>query len=315
VTRFINAVLISVFAFFVFLGVFWQFTGHGSQEHKPGGAATVTAVMPHWQADPTQELLLDVKVHNPSSLPGKVPTVSYQATVDGKSIDLAVARPIAGLPVTIPGKSDATVHVPVDLPDDFVVQWWPSYMAGGEAADLRIHGSLAVRRDDVNRDAPFEWHSHWQGALATSLSDAVANCDQSGGGGDLCLQGSKFFWKDGALHATLRMHNPGDQAVMVGNTTITLLFADRAVVNGNVDVAQQVPPGDDAQVGLGPTFSQSAMAAWWPDHLARCERTPVAFRMELQVNPVSGDGTSNEVTTLQWTFPAAAFQTRFACGP
>jgi LEA14-like dessication related protein len=317
VTRFINAVLISVFAFFVFVGVFMQFTGDGAEGKSPGGAPTVTAVDATWQPEKEQEMLLELQVHNPSSLASRVSAVSYKAEVEGRLVDSAVARPVdGGSALVIDGKGDAPVRLPIDLPDDFVLTWWPAYMADGEKADLRIQGTLAIRRDDGSRDVPFEWRSTWQGDLAGQLSDAVANCSPSET--DLCLEEGHFFWKEGALHADLGFRNPGSDPIAIRNTTIALLFGDRAVVSGDVDVAQQVRAKGDATVGLALTFSPTAMEAWWPDHLARCERTPVTLRMDLQVegvdDPADGEPAGN-ITTLQWTFAASTFQTRFVCAP
>jgi LEA14-like dessication related protein len=314
-TRFINAALIVLFAFFVTFAVVLQFTGDGGPgAAQPGGAPTVSGVEATWRPE-RQEMVLDLQVHNPSSLETRVSAVSYQAQVEGDLVDSAVARPVSG--VLLPSKDDGSVQVAVALPDGFVLDWWPTYMADAEAAELRIQGELRVVRDDGDRDVPFEWRSSWQGSLASGLTEAVANC--GAGETDLCLKASRFFWKEGALHADLEFHNPGADAVALRNTTLQLLFADRAVVAGDVDVAQRIAAGGDEEIGLALTFSPAAMEAWWPEHLSRCERTPVAFRMALQVESLpAGDGAEEpapDIANLQWTFPAPAFQTRFVCSP
>lgn len=315
-TRFINAVLISVLAFFVFLGVFWQVMGDGADGRTPGGAPTVTAVEARWQPEQERELLLEVTLHNPSSLDARATALTYKAEVDGRLVDSAISRPLSqDVAPTIEGRGDTTIRVPVDLPADFVLTWWPDYMANGESSELRIQGSLDVQREDGDRDATFEWRSAWEGELASSLSGAVANC--SAGSEDLCLDSAEFFWKEGALHADLSFSNPGADAVGLHNMSITLLFGERAVVAGEVDLGRRVASDGDTDVGLALTFSPAAMQAWWPDHLARCERTPVALRIGLEVETLA-DGQEpgqGDFATVQWTFPASSFQTRFVCAP
>lgn len=310
-TRFINTVLITVFAFFVLLGVFWQFAGGGTGAGERGDP-TVTAIAPSWQPTAPQEMLVELTVHNPAGQEGRVASVTYEALVGGEVVDQAVARVPPGPAVIVAPKAEAVVHVPVDLPDDFVLQWWPAYMEDGEAAELSIRGAVSLRRDDGLHDATFEWRSKWTGELAERLTAAVRNCDAQPH--DLCLGSSEFFWKDGALHATLLLHNPGPDPVSVRNSTVRLLFGDHAVVSGKVDLVRELDPGSDVEVELALSFAQKAIAAWWPDHLERCERTPIELGMTLQAHslPDGAEGPGS-VTTLQWTFPAAPFQTRFVC--
>lgn len=313
-TRLVNAVLITVVAFFVFLGIFWQFSGDGGEARRPpGGAPTVSGVAASWQPAAEREMLLELQVDNPSSLEASVEAVSYEATVDGHLVDSAVSRPLAPA-VALPGREDGPVRLAIDLPEDFVLTWWPAYMADGEEADLRIVGTLDVEREDGDREVGFEWRSSWQGDLARQLSAAAGNCAE--GDSDVCLDGSRFFWRDGALHADLAFANPGRQTVAVRNTTFQLLFGDRAVVAGDVDLARTLAAGGEAEVGLVLAFSPDAMEAWWPEHLARCERSPVALRMDLQVEPLDSEGSgTGELAVLQWTFPASSFETRFVCAP
>lgn len=308
-TRFINAVLISVFAFFVFLGVFWQFAGGGTGA-GPRGEPAVVNITPRWQPGVEQELLVELAVLNPGS-EGKVTSVSYEALVDGQVVDRALARVPPGPAITIPTNEQGAVRFPVDLPDGFAVTWWPDYMEDAEDSDLSIQGTVGLRRGDGEHEAPFEWRSSWKGELAQHLTDAAANCDPDPQ--DLCLQESRFFWEDGALHATLTLHNPGPDPVAVRNATLKLNFGEHAVVSGKVDLVREVRPGDDAEVQLALSFSQTAIAAWWPDHIARCERTPLSLGMDLQAQSLPDPDEPSQVTTLQWTFPASTFSTRFVC--
>jgi LEA14-like dessication related protein len=310
-TRFINTVLITVFAFFVLLGVFWQFAGGGTGAGERGDP-TVTDITPHWQPSSPQELLVDLQVYNPAGQEGRIASITYEALVDGKVVDKAIARVPAGPSIVVPGKGEAGVHFPVDLPDGFAVTWWPQYMKDGEDAELSIQGTVSLRRDDGAHDAAFEWRSKWTGELADRLSEAVQNCDATPT--DLCMASSEFFWKDGTLHATLKLHNPGPDAVSIRNATVRLLFGERAVVSGNVDLVRELHAGADADVDLALSFSQKAIAAWWPDHIARCERTPLVMGMDLQAHTIpDGPDDPGHVTSLQWTFPASPFQTRFVC--
>jgi LEA14-like dessication related protein len=312
-TRFINTVLITVFAFFVFLGVFWQFEGGGTGAGARGDP-TVVDLTPTWQNASGEDLLLAVKVHNPAGQEGRVSSISYQAKVDGDLVDEAVARVPAGPPTVVPAKGDAVVHVPVDLPDSFILDWWPQYMEDGEDAELTIQGTVSLRRDDGVHDATFEWRSKWTGELAERLTAAVRNCDETPD--DLCMAKSDFFWEDGALHATLSLHNPGPEAVAVRNATVRLFFGDETVVSGDVDLVRNLTPESDTEVDLALSFSQRAIAEWWPDHIARCERTPVVLGMDLQAHTLPSDPDDpGTVTTLQWTFPSSPFQTRFVCDP
>lgn len=310
-TRLINAILITVFAFFVFLGVFWQFAGGGTGA-GPRGEPSVEAIEPRWQPGAGPELLVDLRVHNPAGLDGELASVSYEALLDGRVLDRAVARvPFSG-PVAIGPESEANVAFAVDLPERFANDWWASYMRSGEKAELRIHGAVELRREDGVHEAPFEWRSTWTGELAERLEAAVRNCDATPT--DLCMAGSSFEWRDGSLRATLTLRNPGTEAVAVRNASLRLLFAERPVVSGGVDLVQRLDPGAEAEVELALAFAPDAIAAWWPDHVARCERTPVALGMDLQAHSIPrGSETESEVTTLQWTFPASTFQTRFAC--
>ena len=317
-TRFINAVLISVLAFFVFVGVFWQVMGDGADGRTPGSPPAVTDVQARWQPVAEREMVIELTLDNPSSLPARATAISYRAEVDGKVIDSAVSRPLAeDISPRIEGRADGKVTVLVDLPPDFILTWWPTYMAEGEKADVRVQGTLDVRREDGDRQATFEWRSSWEGELADKLSDVVANC--SSGDEDLCIHEAAFSFQAGKLHAAIEFRNPADGAVALHNMTLTLLFADRAVVAGEVDLARQVPAGGTSDVGLSLTFSQSALSAWWPDHLARCERTNVALRIGLEVetlgNGTEGGAGGGDLATLQWTFPASTFQTRFVCAP
>lgn len=309
-TRLINTVLITVFAFFVFLGVFWQFAGGGTGA-GPRGEPAVTAVVPRWQPAGAQDITVELKVHNPAGTPGRITAVSYDAVVDGQSLDHAVARVPPGGPVDVPAKGDGAVRFTVNLPDAFPTTWWTDYMKRAESSDLRIQGTVTLQRDDGPHEAPFEWRTSWTGDLAKKLQNAVRNCDGASG---LCLSESQFSWKDGALHARLTLHNPGPDAVAIRNTTLRLLFGDTPVVSGDVDLIRDIKPGEDATVDLALGFSQAGIADWWPDHVARCERTPLALGMDLQARsvPASGNATA-EVTTLQWLFPASTFQTRFVC--
>lgn len=312
-TRFINAVLISVLAFFVFVGVFWQVMGDGAEGRTPGGAVTVTDVEARWQPEQEREMLIELTLRNPSSLPARATAITYRAEVDGALVDSAVARPLSeATSARIAGRADGALALPVDLPEGFILEWWPAYMAEAEEAELRVQGTLDVQREDGDRDVAFEWRSSWTGGLASSLSDAVANC--SPGEEDLCVGESRFFWEDGGLQADLGLRNPGADPVGLHNMTISVLFGERAVVADEVDLARQVAPGGATEVGLALTFSQAALAAWWPDHLARCERTPVALRLGLEVESLGGDD-EGALATVQWTFPAASFQTRFVCSP
>jgi LEA14-like dessication related protein len=310
-TRLINAVLIAVVAFFVVLGVFWQFAGGGTGA-GPRGEPAVTAVVPRWQPSGQQEIGVELTVHNPAGTTGRITAITYELLVNGQRLDGATARvPPAG-PVDVAAKGDGTVRFSVDLPDGFASQWWTDYMKKAEVSDLRIQGLVTLQRDDGSHEAPFEWRSSWTGDLAKKLESAVRNCDGSSG---LCLEDSAFSWKDGALHARLTLHNPGPDTISVRNTTLRLLFGDTPVVNGDVDLVREILPGDDAEVDLALGFSQSGIAAWWPDHVARCERSPIALGLDLQAHAVAQDdnGTASDVTTVQWVFPASTFQTRFVC--
>lgn len=310
-TRFINTVLITVFAFFVFLGIFWQFAGGGTGAGARGDP-TVTGIEPRWQPSAPQELLVDLTVHNPAGQEGRVSSLTYEAKVDGTVVDTAIARVPSGPPTTIGPKTDGHVQFPVDLPEGFILRWWPEYMKDAEDAELSIVGTVTLRRDDGSHDAPFEWRSSWQGKLADRLTEAVQNCDDEPS--ELCMAESEFFWKEGTLHATLTLHNPGPDTVSIRNSTIRLLFAERAVVTGDVDLERELLPDSDTKVDLAMSFSQAAITAWWPDHIARCERTPLLLGMDLQAHSLpDGPEEPGAVTTLQWTFPASPFQTAFVC--
>jgi LEA14-like dessication related protein len=310
-TRFINTVLITVFAFFVFLGIFWQFAGGGTGAGARGDP-TVTDVSPRWQPSSPQELLVDLTVYNPAGQEGRIASITYDATVDGTPVDSAIDRVPPGPAVIVGPKSEGRLSFPVDLPDGFAVKWWPAYMEDGEEAELRIHGTISLRRDDGVHDAPFEWRSTWTGKLAEHLTAAVENCEEEPT--DLCMRESRFYWEDGTLHATLTLHNPGPDGVAIRNSTLRLLFGERAVVSGTVDLLRELKPDSDTDVELSLSFSQTAIAAWWPDHIARCERSPLVLGMDLQAQALPEDADeSGHVTTLQWTFPAAPFETRFVC--
>jgi LEA14-like dessication related protein len=310
-TRFINTVLITVFAFFVFLGIFWQFAGGGTGAGARGDP-TVVDIEPRWQPASPQELLVDLTVHNPAGQEGRVSSITYEAKVDGVVVDKAIARVPTGPAVIVDPKADGSVQFPVDLPEGFIVQWWPDYMKDAEDTELSIAGTVALRRDDGTHAAPFEWRSSWTGKLADRLTEAVQNCDDQPT--ELCMKESRFFWKDGTLHATLTFHNPGPETVAIRNSTIRLLFADRAVVTGNVDLERELEPDSDTDVELAMSFSQQAITDWWPDHIARCERTPLLLGMDLQAHTLpDGPEDAGNVTTLQWTFPASPFQTAFVC--
>ena len=311
-TRFINTVLITVFAFFVFLGVFWQFAGGGTGAGARGAPAVVD-VSPRWQPAAAQELLIDATLHNPAGQPGRIASYSYEAEVDGDVVDKAIARVPPGDPILVGPKSDGLVSFPVDLPEGFALEWWPKYMEDAEDSEVRIHGTIALRRDDGVHEAPFEWRSTWTGKLAERLTEAVQNCDDAPS--DLCMRESRFFWKDGTMHATLTLHNPGPETVVIRNSTLKLLFGERAVVSGTVDLSRELRPDSDTDIDLSLTFSKPAIAAWWPDHIARCERTPMVLGMDLQATSLPEGEDPGHVTTLQWTFPAAPFETRFVCAP
>jgi LEA14-like dessication related protein len=312
-TRLINAVLIAAVSFFVFLGVFWQFAGGGTGAGARG-EPSVTAVVPRWQPAGQQEIGVELTVHNPAGTTGRIAAVSYEALVNGDTVDHAVARVPAGGPVDVAAKADGLVRFGVDLPEGFATQWWTAYMHDAESSDLRIRGNVTLQREDGAHEAPFEWRSAWTGDLAKRLQNAVRNCEGATG---LCLADSQFTWKDGALHARLTLHNPGPDTVAIRNTTLRLLFGDAAVVRGDVDLVRDLAPDDDAQVDLALGFSQAGIAAWWPDHVARCERTPLALGLDLQARSAAqgadGANATSEVTTLQWLFPASTFQTRFVC--
>lgn len=316
-TRFINAVLISVVAFFVFVGVFWQLMGDGAGGGTPGSAPTVSNVEARWQPEQEREMLIDLTLRNPSSLPARATAITYRAEVDGRLVDSAVSRPLGeDVAPRIEGREEGSVKIAIDLPEDFILSWWPTYMEEAEKADLRVVGTLDVRRDDGDRDVEWEWRSSWEGGLAAQLSEAVQNCGS--GAEDLCLDDAEFFWQEGGLQADLGFDNPGADPVALHNMTITLLFGDRPVVAGDVDLGRTVAAEGEEEVGLALTFSQAAMAAWWPDHLARCERTPVALRIGLEVEVLadgSDDDAGGSFATVQWTFPASPFQTRFVCAP
>jgi LEA14-like dessication related protein len=310
-TRFINTVLITVFAFFVFLAIFWQIAGGGTGAGARGDP-TVTDVSPRWQPAQPQELLVDLTVFNPAGQEGRIASVSYEAMVDGEPIDKALDRVPPGPTVLVGPKAAGRVSFPVDLSDGFATKWWPDYMEDSEEADLRIVGSVSLRRDDGVHEAPFEWRSTWTGQLAERLTAAVANCEDDPV--DLCMRESRFYWEEGTLHATLTLHNPGPHGLAIRNSTLRLLFGERAVVSGTVDLLREIKPDTDTDVELSLTFSQKAIDAWWPDHIARCERTPLVLGMDLQVQELpQDDNATGQVTTLQWTFPAAPFETRFVC--
>jgi LEA14-like dessication related protein len=243
-------------------------------------------------------------LHNPAPDAARPASISYEADVDGQTMDRAEGRALTGAP--IPARGDGTVAAAVTLPKDFATTWWAASMQGDETTTLRIHGTLSLRRSDGPHDVPFEWRSTWSGTLAKSLSAAVANCS---GSGDLCLEQSQFTWAAGRLQAVLVLRNPTPQAVAVGNASVALRLSDHAVVAGNVDLARTIQPGSDAAVSLDLGVQPPGVQAWWPGHVARCETTPVSFAVSLQERPSGSKG----VTTLQWTFPAPAFRTRFVC--
>jgi len=305
VTRLINTALITVVAFFVFLGVFWQFAGGGTGA-GPRGDPTVTALAPQWQGKPPS-ILMRMTVHNPSTAVARPVALSYNATIDGKVVDHANARPVADA-APIPARGDGPVQFTVTLPDGFAEAWWASYAQHAESSDLRVKGTVTLRRDDGLHDAAFEWRSAWTGTLAKDLGNTAANCDPNAT--DVCLASSAFSWRSGALHADLVLRNPGPQAVALGNTSVRLDFGGHAVVSGRVDLVKTIPAGSDATVPLTLAFSPPAIASWWPEHVARCERTPVTFALDLQARSAT-NGTG--VATQQWTFPSADLATRFVC--
>src|SRR5687767_2119252 len=104
-TRFINTVLITVFAFFVFLGIFWQFAGGGTGAGARGDPM-VTGIEPRWQPASPQELLVALTVHNPAGQEGRVSAITYEAKVDGVLVDQATSLVLPDPPTVIEAKSD-----------------------------------------------------------------------------------------------------------------------------------------------------------------------------------------------------------------
>lgn len=317
-TRFINAVLIAVLAFFLFLVAFWQ-----AAEPQDAQSLSIKDVTARWGRADAQgtEVVMGFTLHNPGSMQAKAGALAYQARVDGQ----VVGQAVQAAPFGVPPKSDTPVRFTLRLPADFAVSWWRTYSVGGEASGMRINGSLEIREPYRNQSVPFAWTSSWTGHLPQRLSEGSHNCETAPG---LCAVAVQATWDNGALRATLRLRNNGPAQVLVHNGTLGVQFAGFRVASGPLEAPLAVPAGSEATAEAVVAFIEPQLQAWWPGHVGRCEASPAAVAVALSVSqegnatPAPGAAASNantttkvpaEVTTVSWDLPASPFETGFIC--
>jgi LEA14-like dessication related protein len=304
VTRFVNSVLIAVFAFFVFLALFWLVAGDSAQ--PPRQALQVRDVSPRWGragADGV-EVKVDLGVHNPSISEARVLAVEYEVLM----MDGVVAEGRRDLAQRVTPQGFATVPLTVRLPGGLAPAWWEAYTGAGEEGSFTVRGSVVGRIGNDVRSVPFEWGSSWDSSLAESVASAAENCGSVSG---LCLEATSTSWQGSDLRLRLSLRNDGRATYIVDNATAALELAGVQVAVAEGFPSLFLQPGESGSLTLVLPADPQALQAWWAEHLRHCEWSGVRARLALGVQAETFDGPVREVAI--WSFDAAPFLTQHMC--
>jgi LEA14-like dessication related protein len=313
VKPFVNAVLIGMLAFFAFLGVLLKLNPPPASDSSSGdGFPHVDDVSLSWVGPETINVGLAIRNAGAAA---NATTLSYQATVGGQTM----AQANRASQVVLPAGARTTYNFTVALPPDFPKTWWHLYVDGGEKSGLHLSGSLLVGQGATSRAVPFQWDSSWQGGLASSMTSSAQNCDTASEG--VCLASAAASWDGRSLRTTLQLRDLGPDAVRVRNGSTLLVLGGQTVASGTIASGTSMSAGSDGTATVLLGFGDDAVARWWPDHVARCESSPAALSITLLVETSPGGGglprnssAPDQPRTLQWTFPAPAFDTGLVCG-
>jgi LEA14-like dessication related protein len=311
VTQFVNAVLISLVAFFAILvalgAVNMQHGGDPAPAARPEDPVTLSLLEAHWGSTPAgPSIEIVAHAHNGGEEPATVTRASYRASVDGTVVADGKTEPA----VPIASGGNASVPVKVALPSTFAATWWHAQALRSEATELRVEGDIEIQQAGATQVLPYEWSSSWQGHLAKGLA-AAANCgDQPG----LCVAGSAASWDGDALVLDLDLRNAGSSEIVLTGGSAALAFARETTATGPMPQGLHVPPGGLATAQARLAFDDAALARWWPGHVARCETSLVAVDLHLTIQDMGEDlGGPAHNDTVAWSLVAAPLETRFLC--
>lgn len=318
----VNTILISVVAFFAFLAVFGLLGGAPKGDPPPSGPSVhLAGITARWEdagavaargrgdaAAPEDAeasspgpsgnagIILQMTIANGGSASARVTSATYSATSNGVTFDESTEA----IEATIAPRRNGTVLVHVRVPTSAVALWWPAYASADELSGLRLQGELRVFDAAGEHQLPFAWSSQWQGALASGLDRAAFACRP---GDPVCVPDVAASWSGADLRAELVVVPNEDTLAMVTAGRLDLHLADHLIASSELRPLQS--NGALAAALAGDT---AALAMWLPDHVERCESSPLEWRLTLDIT--RSDGTPQTVT---WSI-RGTFQTHWLCG-
>jgi len=302
VARILNSVLISILAFFGFLGVF-ALTGLRGSEGGTPGQTTIARVATQWAGASTDGSAIQVTLTlaNPGSEPVQAIRINHELVVSGMTFDQATVP----LTQSVPGGKQGTVTYMANLDSRFVATWWQAHTQNGESSRLAVRGDLLVREGNLERHLPFEWTSEWQGRT-TDLLSGLADCPQETQ--DVCLQSTSAHWDQGKLQAEIVLRNAGSFDLQVAGGSVTLAFGPETVAMATVP-RTDLPAQGTATFEVSLSFDDAAMSRWWPSHVSSCESSPAQANLAVQLQEWDGW----DAGAMAWRSPPATLRTAFLC--
>lgn len=312
--RLINGILVAVAGAILFLSVSWPAVVTDRNQSFSLASSTT-----EWgPATDPPSILLGLVIANPFQAGAELTQLHVRMDLDHRPVGEAYLTETQRLP---PG-GQHTVQVRIELPADFAHRWWEDRASMEGVTYFGLRGDANIRLLGEDHRLPIRVDRWWANPLLEDLSESVPRCDAAAP--DPCVATGSFQWLvDGGhvfLVATLEFENPHAVDLETRRLTAGLNLMNQTVGSASGPAPALLPPGGRVAFTLPILFDENQIRLWWAEHLAGCEVSPAAFRIELDYATHENVNVSDNATVVDttehraaWTTAVDPLETRFAC--
>lgn len=314
-----NAFIIGFISFLFLVAIFWYAVEVGQNQ-----GVTVEGLQAEWGSVDQETTVIDASIRfkNPHAFQVQVLRLEYAFTVN----DNRVGGGFIDREIRLEPGSERDVEFSIQVPSSFVADWWQAHALAGEETTLAIQGEASVKVSADTQVLPFESKADWTDDWVESWTGALETCPRPEP--QPCVSEASYEWKRGSggllLQSSFDVHNPNDAAMEIRNGSFRLLLGGNLVSEGHFTETVTIPAEQSRVVRIDSPFAASGLVAWWPSHVAGCERSradvSLSLSYALQEQPASsGNNTTQEPgygpvqEPAVWEVRIPNLETRFLC--
>ena len=243
---------------------------------------------------------------NHGALKAELTEIRYTAELNGAVADDGAHAYRATL---LPGASH---EVPLDvrLSEAAIIAWWDG-LVQGEEVRLRLHGTVNGSAGPNDLSVPFDWTTERAGKPAATIEDLAPACTAN----DLpCLESVQFGLVTDARQLPIKiiLKAPDQTRADLADLALSLRLGDVIVAEARGEDVS-VYGGYRVELPLDLEVSAPALTTWLPDHLARCETSPVT--LDLSYNVTLTNLTSVRTSRVTEAIQGSPWSTSLLCRP